>query len=1089
MSKAFNVLIRLCLLFLIVWTPLAFACTETWALAIMEWAALVMGMLWILKMLVAGRVRYVKNPLNAPILLFLLWTAFQLIPLPPLLKVLSPVTHELYVQYAPGYERPGVRGQVSGVSNGENGQTGGQGPETERPGARGQGSGVRDGANAQHPTSNIEHSTRTADQGPETGERGPSGSGERRTATTPRHREPNTREASDPSPAPSSAVPIPHSALRTPHSTRPLSVYPYATRMKLFELLCYALVFFVVVNTVRKREHLLWIVVALIAVGSFEALYGLLQYLSGHQHIWSYKKEVGRDCVTGTYINRNHLAGYLEMVIPLAIGLVVSMRKGDREARYGGLRARLARLGSDSSARQVMVVAAATLMGVALLFSRSRAGIAGFFLAAAVLWATLRVFRSGKRSRWISAAAVALMLFAGSWLGLSIAFERFGAFFEKGELTLDRVERLSFYRGCMELSGRGPLTGFGLGCFVRVFPLEKEAFGGQWWLTTHAHNDYLETLVEAGYPALLIVLAALAGLAAYVLPRCRRHSRSKSVPLAAGAIGGIGAMLFHSIFDFNLHIPANALTFAILLGIAVSASRLAARRPRRSTAESSPLTTRHPSPATSRRSPATGHWSLAIRATVLLVIVVLLGLFVREIAPSYRAGLHYETGRRMLLEKPANEEDEQLERVHTAKGLLSKALETEPANTDHAYELSHVFLAEMKATADDDARQIRVLAARQSHMLAEALPHDPLYAKLRRHLAYALRLAGRTHEGREQIMKSVDLCPENPYAHRDAGLWFVRVDLRQALTYYRRALSLAPRMFAGVASNIKDRFGNSLALCGALPADAALWHRLAGILDREKFQEEAIAACERALSIDPTYQPAYGLLATLCIRHKCPRRAAQVLWGYVEEGVENPGIFFHLSRALWELKLWDEVVRVREMARSLSRRNPETKPRELANYQYQIGLAYYRKRDYAAAVEEFRNAIDITPKFAAAHCYSGLAYRNQREYKLAVEPLRKALFLSPKNQWYRRLLAITLRDTDRSGEAIRVLKEGLRFAPESQVLRWELAYTYETTGHLAEAEQEYAAVLRQNPEHKAAKAGLERVGMKIARELERKQQD
>jgi hypothetical protein len=61
----------------------------------------------------------------------------------------------------------------------------------------------------------------------------------------------------------------------------------------------------------------------LVALGTFEALYGLVQYLTGWQRIFGYVKKYNLEEATGTYINRNHFAGFLEMVIPFGVALVL----------------------------------------------------------------------------------------------------------------------------------------------------------------------------------------------------------------------------------------------------------------------------------------------------------------------------------------------------------------------------------------------------------------------------------------------------------------------------------------------------------------------------------------------------------------------------------------------------------------------------------------------------------------------------------------------------------------------------------------------------------------------------------------------
>src|SRR5207245_11558153 len=65
------------------------------------------------------------------------------------------------------------------------------------------------------------------------------------------------------------------------------------------------------------------LVFAIVSLGVFEALYGLIQYLTGWQQIFTYVKKYYLEEVTGTYINRNHFAGFLEMTLPFAVALAL----------------------------------------------------------------------------------------------------------------------------------------------------------------------------------------------------------------------------------------------------------------------------------------------------------------------------------------------------------------------------------------------------------------------------------------------------------------------------------------------------------------------------------------------------------------------------------------------------------------------------------------------------------------------------------------------------------------------------------------------------------------------------------------------
>ncbi|HXQ20708.1 MAG TPA: O-antigen ligase family protein, partial [Candidatus Acidoferrales bacterium] len=122
----------------------------------------------------------------------------------------------------------------------------------------------------------------------------------------------------------------------------------------------------------------------------------------------------------------------------------------------------------------------------------------------------------------------------------------------------------------IDMAGSFPFFGVGLGNFGAVFPLYRERTIKSWAFgvdVDHAHNDYLEWISEVGVPAAVVTLGLV-----IMFGRCvARALRSGAIATDAsllqwGFATGALALLLHSVTDFNLHIPANALVFAFLIG-------------------------------------------------------------------------------------------------------------------------------------------------------------------------------------------------------------------------------------------------------------------------------------------------------------------------------------------------------------------------------------------------------------------------------------------------------------------------------------------------------------------------------------------
>jgi O-antigen ligase len=351
------------------------------------------------------------------------------------------------------------------------------------------------------------------------------------------------------------------------HSSSSLSIAPYNTRIHLMLVVCCAAVFFFArmlgQDRVRRRRLVTW----LVALGTFEALYGLVQYLTGWQKIFAYVKKYNLDEATGTYINRNHFAGFLEMVIPFGVALVLyENAKLPRKVMPGrNVNARIKRvLGGRKLSRIGLWLFAATVMVAGLFFSLSRMGIISAIASLAVMAAFSGFQR--KAGLWFAAGIMASGMILVLWMGAGPTLGRFGTISE--EYTSADESRWSLWKDTARLIGGHPLLGSGLGTFPVAFTRVQSTFLGQF--VNHAHNDYLELASDLGIPAAALFFGSTGALLVRVARKAASSEVSFERAMALGCLGSIAAILLHSVADFNLYIPANALVFSLILGLAAS---------------------------------------------------------------------------------------------------------------------------------------------------------------------------------------------------------------------------------------------------------------------------------------------------------------------------------------------------------------------------------------------------------------------------------------------------------------------------------------------------------------------------------------
>jgi O-antigen ligase len=135
-----------------------------------------------------------------------------------------------------------------------------------------------------------------------------------------------------------------------------------------------------------------------------------------------------------------------------------------------------------------------------------------------------------------------------------------------GHTTLQTEDRDEVAGYALRMWRDFPVFGSGLGSFPVVFP--RYSAEGTLESYTHAHNDYLELAAETGLLGigLLGLLVSLSFAAALRAQQLRKDPVMRGISFAA--MMGIIALMIHSTVDFNLQIPANALTFVLLLAFA-----------------------------------------------------------------------------------------------------------------------------------------------------------------------------------------------------------------------------------------------------------------------------------------------------------------------------------------------------------------------------------------------------------------------------------------------------------------------------------------------------------------------------------------
>ncbi|GAA0789234.1 O-antigen ligase family protein [Marinobacterium sediminicola] len=332
----------------------------------------------------------------------------------------------------------------------------------------------------------------------------------------------------------------------------------------------YSCLFILVVGLFHTRRRLTLLVSVLVISATLQAFYGTFMTLSGIEWLLFEPKVHNRGVVTGTFVNRNHLAGYMVMALGCGIGLLMALRDGS-PLRWRSLLDML--MGPKARLRLALVI-----MVIALVMTRSRMGNTAFFAALLIIGGLFILLNKEHRLRngLILASLIVIdVLVISQFFGLEQLKDRLVTTqiedrIEDGVVVQQKnVVRTDVFAYALQQLEDRPLTGFGAGAFESSFQqYPGPELRGHY---DHTHNDYLQFLIEYGLIGTL-PLAAFVLLALNHALRALWHRQSwYRSGLGFGVSMALLGLLIHSFADFNLQIPANAATFVVICAIGLQA--------------------------------------------------------------------------------------------------------------------------------------------------------------------------------------------------------------------------------------------------------------------------------------------------------------------------------------------------------------------------------------------------------------------------------------------------------------------------------------------------------------------------------------
>lgn len=629
-----------------------------------------------------------------------------------------------------------------------------------------------------------------------------------------------------------------------------LSLYPHATVLEIVRFLSYLCIYVLTLQVLRNRDSLDFMTAGILITGVCVALTGIFQFGSSHKKLLWFR-EMQYDWVSfGPYVNRNHFAGLMEMLIPVGIGMCIYLLPPVRK-RYGHKALLSEFLTHAHSNRLILSFAGVIIMITGLFLSLSRGGIVGFFLSMVFLGTMLFFKNSTKNKGWVIVISFFIVLLSVSWFGWTPIVKRFLEISNKDGSTVSRVHN---WKDSSEIIRSYPLFGTGLGTYEYVYPRYKTIPSRDKW--DHAHNEYIEGAVELGIPGLFLAMYLIVMFYVMMFRTLRQRSSSYPRILGIGGMAGITGILIHNLVDFNLRIGANALFFTFLLGFTLAVSHANSGNDDYGTLlmqKEMRISLRM------RRVLIAFMMTLCVAASAISVSAALAELYYNYAGGPLKESSESLEAKRLALEKglrlspldgrfpfALGNIDTALQRSKDAVGNYSKAVLLNPVNSEYLLMLGSAYV---RAGDAQKAGQYLHLAVR----------YDPLSFQARKDYASWLISQGKKKEGTAEMRKAISLdpstsniknciaamvinglppgetrdgIPENPMALMLHGAYKERIgDTEGALQSYLDALSAMKKE-------------------GSVKSD--VYYRIAGIYEKRGQMEKAVASYEEGIKQLPS---------------------------------------------------------------------------------------------------------------------------------------------------------------------------------------------------------------------------------------------
>jgi O-antigen ligase len=356
----------------------------------------------------------------------------------------------------------------------------------------------------------------------------------------------------------------PIATLQAGPASRPYTLASYSTTIYLGLALAYVCIMLLTATGFRSRAGMKLLVLCILILGAFEAVYGLIQYLGDYDSIWGVSIFSHTGVAHGTLANRNHYALMLNISICCGVGFLyyrsVSLLRGQN------LTIRQV-IGAPGAAKLAWIFLWLALMGLALVFSMSRMGIFAMLGGIGTMVIAGKLADVTKRSSMLGIILLFAIIGLALYTGIDAVMARYETMTESGFFEKDRGP---IWRDTWAMVQGHLVFGQGLGTFQWTFPAYEKMdpdVPAKW-----AHNDYLQALAEVGIVGLLLLAWAFVACWRTAVRNLFRSGDPLARGIGLATLGALVATALQEVTDYSLCTPGVAVLLAVLAGLNFRAS-------------------------------------------------------------------------------------------------------------------------------------------------------------------------------------------------------------------------------------------------------------------------------------------------------------------------------------------------------------------------------------------------------------------------------------------------------------------------------------------------------------------------------------